>query len=92
MKKTYILKIILHNYVLYKGDPTYIGTFPVNLRMTLIFTDFLTGNGSAPHAALDISDVNIRGILTQLGKFQYRSDHTYIKYNCAILFLGYMSS
>ena len=26
----------------------------------------------------------------ELGKFQHRSDHPYIKYNCAILFLGYM--
>ena len=33
MKKRCILKIILHNYILYKGDPTYIVTFPVNLRI-----------------------------------------------------------
>ena len=40
MKKTYIPKTILHNYILYKGDLTYIGTFPVNSWMPLIFTDF----------------------------------------------------
>ena len=32
---------------LYNGDLTYVGTFPVNLRMALIFTDFPTGSGSA---------------------------------------------
>ena len=55
MKKTYIPKIILHNYILHKGDPTYVGTFPVNLRMPLIFTDLPTGSGSAPCAVLEIS-------------------------------------
>ena len=40
MEKTYIPKIILHNYILYKGDPTYIGTLPVDSGMPLIFTDF----------------------------------------------------
>ena len=40
IKKTYITKIILHNYILNDGDPTYVGTFPVDSGMTLIFTDF----------------------------------------------------
>ena len=52
--RRHIPKIILHNYILYKGDPTYIGTFPVNLRMALIFTDLPTGSGSAPCAVLEI--------------------------------------
>ena len=67
-KKDISQKIILHNYVLYKGDPTYVGTFPVNIRMTPIFTDFPTEIGSAPHAALEISDVNIRGFPDSTGK------------------------
>ena len=54
VKKTYIPKIILHNYNLNKGDLTYVGTFPVNLRMALIFTDLPTGSGSAPCAVLEI--------------------------------------
>ena len=45
MKKKFIPKIILHNYILYKGDPTYVGIFTVNLRMALIFTDLPTGSG-----------------------------------------------
>ena len=28
IKKTFVLKIILHNYILYKGDPTYVAIFP----------------------------------------------------------------
>ena len=40
IKKTYITKIILHNYISNNGDPTYVGTFPVNSGMHLIFTDF----------------------------------------------------
>ena len=40
IKKTHITIIIFHNYILSKGDLTYIRTFPVNLRMALIFTDF----------------------------------------------------
>ena len=47
-------KIILHNYILYKSDSTYIGTSQVNLRMALIFTDLPTGSGSAPCAVLEI--------------------------------------
>ena len=54
IKQTFVPKIILHNYILYKGDPTYIGTFPVNLWMALIFTDLPTGSGSAPCAVLEI--------------------------------------
>ena len=37
---------------------------------------------------LQISDAS----LSQLGKFQCRSDHPYIKYNYALLFLEKMSS
>ena len=40
IKKTYITKIILHNYILYNGNPTYVETFPVDSGMPLIFTDF----------------------------------------------------
>ena len=40
VKKTYITKIILHNYILYNGEPTYIGTYPVDSGIALIFTDF----------------------------------------------------
>ena len=53
-KKTYIPKIILHHYILYKGYPTYIGTLPVNLRMALIFTGLPTGSGSVSCAVLEI--------------------------------------
>ena len=31
MINTFDTKIILHNYILYKGEPSYIGTFPVDL-------------------------------------------------------------
>ena len=44
MIKTFDTKIILHSYILYKGEPSYVGTFPVYLRMALIFTDFPTGS------------------------------------------------
>ena len=40
------LKIVLHNYISYKADLTYIGSFPMYLRIDLIFTDFPTGSGS----------------------------------------------
>ena len=40
IKKAYITKIISHNYILCNGDTTYIGTFPVDSRMALKFTDF----------------------------------------------------
>ena len=30
----------MHNYILYYGEPSDIGIFPVYLRMALIFTDF----------------------------------------------------
>ena len=33
-------KIILHNYILYKGQPSYTGIFPVYLGMSPIYTDF----------------------------------------------------
>ena len=52
--KTFVPKIILHNYILYKGDPTYVAISPVYLRMDLIFTDFPTGSGSPPCAVLEI--------------------------------------
>ena len=39
-KDQYILhKIILDNYISYYGQPSYIGIFPVYLRMPLIFRD-----------------------------------------------------
>ena len=56
IKKTFVSKIILHNYILYKGDPTYMAISPVYLRMDLIFTDFLTGSGSLPCAVLEICE------------------------------------
>ena len=40
IKKTFVPKIILHNYILYKGDPTYVAIFPVDSGMHQIFTDF----------------------------------------------------
>ena len=41
IKKTCITKIILHNYNLYNGDlSSYVGTFPVDSGVALIFTDF----------------------------------------------------
>ena len=46
MTNTFDTKIILHNYISYKRQPSYIGNFPVYLRMPLIFTDFPTGSGS----------------------------------------------
>ena len=30
IKKTFVPKIILHNYILYKGDPTYVAISPVD--------------------------------------------------------------
>ena len=33
-------KIILHKYILFYGKPSYVGIFPVDLGMSLIFTDF----------------------------------------------------
>ena len=40
IKKTFVPKIMLHNYILYKGNPTYMAIFPVDSRMHQIFTDF----------------------------------------------------
>ena len=54
IKKQFVPKTILHNYILYKGDPTYEAIFPVYLRMDLIFTDFPTGSGSPPCTVLEI--------------------------------------
>ena len=54
IKKTFAPQKILHNYILCKGDPTYMAIFPVYLRMDLIFTDFPTGSGSPPCAVLEI--------------------------------------
>ena len=59
-------KMILHNYILYWGEQSYIGIFPLYLRMALIFKDFLTGSGSQPCAVL--KSVNIRAIPKQTGK------------------------
>ena len=33
-------KIILHNYILYYGELSYIGLFTVDLGMPMIITDF----------------------------------------------------
>ena len=30
MNKTFFPKMILHDYIFYKGDPTYVGIFPVD--------------------------------------------------------------
>ena len=54
IKKTHITRIILHNCILYNGDLTYIETFPVNLRIALIFTDFPTESGSSASAVQKI--------------------------------------
>ena len=51
IKKTFVPKIILHNYVSYQGE---VAIFPVYLRTDLIFTDFPTGSGSPPCAVLEI--------------------------------------
>ena len=40
MINTLDTKIILHNYILYSGELNYVGTFPVDLGASLIFTDF----------------------------------------------------
>ena len=40
IKKTFVPKIILDNYILYKGDPTYVTISPVDSGMHQIFTDF----------------------------------------------------
>ena len=40
MTNTFDIKIILHSYVSYYGQPSYVGIFPVDLGMPLIFTDF----------------------------------------------------
>ena len=40
MINTFDTKILLHNYILYSGDASYVGIFPVDLGMSLIFTDF----------------------------------------------------
>ena len=49
MTNTIYSKIILHNYILYQGELSYIGMFPVCLRMALIFTDYSTGSGYHVH-------------------------------------------
>ena len=81
MKKTYIPKIILHNYILYKGDPTYVGTFPVNLRMARIFTDLPTGSGSAPCAHQE-KIVHWPPINQWTAALQYYSLFVYILQSC----------
>ena len=54
MTNTFDTKIILHNYILYKGQPSYIIIFQVYLRIPLIFKDFPTGNGFLPSALQEI--------------------------------------
>ena len=39
IKKTFVPNIILHNYILYQGDQTYVAIFPVDSGMHQIFTD-----------------------------------------------------
>ena len=39
-KKTFAPKIISHNYILYKGDLTYVAISPVDSGIHQIFTDF----------------------------------------------------
>ena len=56
MKKTYIPKIILHNYILYKGDPTYVRTFPMDSVMPLIFTDFQQSTWCRPTSCWKICE------------------------------------
>ena len=68
IKKTHITGIILHNYILYNDDLTSIGTFLVNLRMALIFTDFPTRSGSSACAVLCWKSVNIVPIPESTGK------------------------
>ena len=51
-KKTLASKIIMHNYIIYKGDPTYV--FPVCLRVYMVFTDYPTGSGYSPCGVLEI--------------------------------------
>ena len=78
-------KIILHNYILDKGQPSYIGIFPVYLGMPLIFTDFPTVHMVETHFLFEnlwISEPSL-GILE---KFQRSSALPNIKYNCAALF------
>ena len=58
IKKIFTPKIILHNYILLKGDPAHIEIFQVNLRMDMIFTDFPTGSGSSPCTVLKICNVH----------------------------------
>ena len=36
----FYIKMILHNHILYKGELSYIGIFPVDLGIPLILTDF----------------------------------------------------
>ena len=62
-----------------KGDLTGIGIFPVDSGLHQI-SSTVHGGDQLPLG----KSVNIRSIL--------RSDHPYIKYNYAILFLGQMSS
>ena len=80
--------MILHNYILYYGEPSYIGIFPLYMRLALIFLDFQTGSGSQTCAVLEIWEYQSHpsGILE---KWQYKSDPPNIKYNYALLtFVG----
>ena len=59
--------------------------------MALIFTDLPTGSGSAPCAVLKICKYQRHPwVHWESSNMTYRSDHPYIKYNCAILFFGYI--
>ena len=48
MTNTFDTKIILYNYILYQGQPSYIGILPVSLRMPLILNYFPTKIGPEP--------------------------------------------
>ena len=51
--KTFIPKIILHNYIFYKGDLTDVRDFPVDSRMLLIFYKFPTQHMVQTHFLLE---------------------------------------
>ena len=64
IKKTFVPKQYCTIVFYIEDDPTYIGIFPVYLRMDLILIDFQTGSGFPSCAVLEISETS----LSQLGK------------------------
>ena len=73
-KKTYITRIILPNYIVYNGDLKYIGTFPVDSGMPVIFTDVQHSTCWRPTYCWIICKYQMPS-LGLLEKFQWRSDH-----------------